>query len=43
MTFSALDDTLAPPGKHILPFWSQYFPYQRHDGRAWDDKRGRNR
>lgn len=36
MTFSPIDDTLAPPGKHILSFWSQYFPYRRRDGRPWD-------
>jgi phytoene dehydrogenase-like protein len=37
MTFSPIDDTLAPPGKHVLSLWSQYFPYQRSDGRNWDD------
>ena len=39
MTFSALDDTLAPPGKHVVQLWSQYFPYTRRDGRSWDDTR----
>jgi phytoene dehydrogenase-like protein len=37
MTFSPIDDTLAPPGKHVLSLWSQYFPYERRDGRSWDD------
>ena len=37
MTFSALDDTLAPPGKHVVQMWSQYFPYERRDGRTWDE------
>jgi phytoene dehydrogenase-like protein len=37
MTFSPIDDTLAPPGQHILSLWSQYFPYNRRDGRHWDD------
>lgn len=37
MTFSPIDDTLAPPGKHVLSLWSQYFPYKRRDGRAWDE------
>ncbi len=37
MTFSAIDPTLAPPGKHVVQLWSQYFPYQRSDGRFWDD------
>jgi phytoene dehydrogenase-like protein len=36
MTFSPIDDTLAPRGKHLLSFWSQYFPYRRRDGRDWD-------
>ncbi|MEO7718672.1 MAG: NAD(P)/FAD-dependent oxidoreductase [Capsulimonas sp.] len=39
MTFSALDSTLAPEGKHIVQLWSQYFPYDRRDGRSWDDVR----
>ncbi len=39
MTFSAIDDTLAPPGKHVVQLWSQYFPYARRDGRAWDNTR----
>ena len=37
MTFSPIDDTLAPAGKHILSLWAQYFPYARRDGRHWDD------
>ncbi|MBC8140485.1 MAG: NAD(P)/FAD-dependent oxidoreductase [Armatimonadetes bacterium] len=37
MTFSPIDDTLAPPGQHVLSLWSQYFPYKRRDGRNWDD------
>ena len=37
MTFSPIDDTLAPPGQHVLSLWSQYFPYERRDGRRWDD------
>ena len=39
MTFTALDSTLAPPGKHIVQLWSQYFPYTRRDGRGWDEAR----
>lgn len=38
MTFTALDPSLAPPGKHIVQCWSQYFPYERSDGRAWDEE-----
>jgi phytoene dehydrogenase-like protein len=37
MTFSPIDDTLAPPGKHVLSLWSQFFPYKRRDGRSWDE------
>ncbi len=36
MTFTALDLTLAPPGKHLIQLWAQYFPYARRDGRGWD-------
>ena len=39
MTFTALDGSLAPPGKHIVQLWAQYFPYVRRDGRSWDDTR----
>ncbi len=39
MTFTALDPGLAPPGKHIVQLWSQYFPYDRADGRGWDETR----
>nr|BCX01844.1 MAG: FAD-dependent oxidoreductase [Bacteroidota bacterium] len=37
MTFSAVDPTLAPPGKHVLFAWAQWFPYRRADGRPWDE------
>lgn len=37
MTFSALDPTLAPPGKHTLFTWAQYHPYQLRNGEHWDD------
>ena len=36
MTFSALDPTLAPPGKHVLFAWAQYHPYQLAHGEQWD-------
>jgi len=39
MTFTVLDPALAPPGKHIVQLWSQYFPYTRRDGRCWDEAR----
>lgn len=41
MTFSAIDDTLAPPGKHTVYLWSQYHPYELSTGETWDDIRER--
>jgi phytoene dehydrogenase-like protein len=32
---SAGDDSIAPPGKHLLSVFAQYFPYERADG-PWD-------
>jgi phytoene dehydrogenase-like protein len=37
MTFSAVDPTLAPPGKHTLFLWGQYYPYELASGANWDD------
>jgi phytoene desaturase len=39
MTFSAIDPDVAPPGKHTVFLWAQYFPYQLSGGRQWDDMR----
>jgi phytoene dehydrogenase-like protein len=36
MTFSAIDPTLAPEGKHTLFLWGQYYPYRLRDGADWD-------
>lgn len=36
MTFSAIDPTVAPPGKHSVFLWAQYFPYEIADGVQWD-------
>lgn len=36
MTFSALDPSLAPPGKHVLFAWAQYHPYELASGN-WDE------
>jgi phytoene dehydrogenase-like protein len=33
---SPTDPTMAPPGKHVLSCFCQYFPYQV-EGRSWDD------
>ena len=41
MTFSAIDDTLAPAGKHTVFIWSQYHPYELANGQKWDDIRER--
>ena len=37
MSFSAVDDTLAPPGGEVLWLWAQYFPYELSGGRHWDE------
>lgn len=37
MTFSALDPSLAPAGKHVLFAWAQYHPYELSNGEQWDD------
>lgn len=36
MTFSAVDDSLAPPGGEVLWLWAQYFPYELANGAHWD-------
>ena len=36
MTFSAIDPTLAPEGKHTLFLWGQWYPYKLRDGLHWD-------
>jgi phytoene dehydrogenase-like protein len=35
MTFSAVDDSLAPPGGEVLWLWAQYYPYELAHG-SWD-------
>jgi phytoene dehydrogenase-like protein len=37
MTFSAADPTLAPPGRHVLSLWGQYYPYALASGADWDE------
>lgn len=37
MTFSAVDDSLAPPGGEVLWLWAQYYPYELSGGRSWDE------
>jgi phytoene dehydrogenase-like protein len=36
MTFSAVDDSLAPPGGEVLWLWAQYYPYELAGGASWD-------
>ncbi|HEY0403634.1 MAG TPA: NAD(P)/FAD-dependent oxidoreductase [Blastococcus sp.] len=36
MCFSASDDTLAPPGQHVVTIWGQWYPYALADGEDWD-------
>lgn len=37
MSFSAVDDSLAPPGGEVLWLWGQYFPYELAGGQSWDE------
>ncbi|MCC7208203.1 MAG: NAD(P)/FAD-dependent oxidoreductase [Anaerolineae bacterium] len=37
MTWTAVDPSLAPPGKHVMFLWGQYFPYELAGGEHWDD------
>jgi phytoene dehydrogenase-like protein len=37
MCFSADDDTLTPPGQHVVTIWGQWYPYEMADGADWDD------
>ena len=34
---SSLDDSLAPPGHHVMSLLCKYFPYELSGGRSWDD------
>lgn len=36
MSFSASDDTLAPPGRHVVTIWGQWYPYTLAGGADWD-------
>lgn len=36
MTMSALDDTIAPPGRHNVTLWGQWYPFQLHSGQSWE-------
>jgi len=34
---STIDNTLAPPGQHVMSVLAKYYPYQLADGLHWDD------
>lgn len=34
---STLDDSLAPPGHHVMSVLAKYYPYKLADGLSWDD------
>lgn len=36
MSFSSVDETLAPPGSEVLWLWGQYFPYELSNGASWE-------
>lgn len=36
MTFSAIDRSLAPSGKHTMFVWGQYYPYRLAAAEQWD-------
>ena len=36
---STLDETLAPPGKHVASLFCQHFAPELPDGRSWDEER----
>jgi phytoene dehydrogenase-like protein len=36
---SVYDDTLAPPGRHVMSLFCQHFNPELPDGRSWDDAR----
>ncbi|MBC7646926.1 MAG: NAD(P)/FAD-dependent oxidoreductase [Pseudopedobacter sp.] len=42
MSFSAVDESLAPPGGEVLWLWAQYYPYKLSSG-SWDTRAGEAR
>ena len=39
---SVLDASLAPPGCHVVSFFTQYTPYSLEGGRAWNEEDKQN-
>jgi phytoene dehydrogenase-like protein len=38
MCFTPSDDTLAPPGQHVVTVWGQWYPYRPADGADWAER-----
>ncbi len=38
---SVCDPSVAPPGKHLMSMFIQYAPYDRKDGKQWNDESNR--
>jgi phytoene dehydrogenase-like protein len=36
-TASAFDPTRAPPGRHVVALWAQWYPYALAGGQRWED------
>ncbi len=36
---SAVDPTIAPPGKHVMNIFTQYGPYQLRNGTSWEQEK----
>ena len=37
MSLSAVDPSIAPPGRHNITAWAQWHPYELAGGESWDD------
>ena len=37
MSFSAIDPTIAPPGRHNVTVWAQWHPYELSTGERWEN------
>ena len=36
---TTIDDSLAPPGQHVISLFCQHFAYELPDGRHWDEEK----
>ena len=41
MSFSAVDPSIAPEGRHNVSLWAQWHPYELSNGERWDASLGR--